>query len=104
MFFAGVAKDKGLMDRIIELLRQCFQVEKSELISISRRKSCHKARSLGMYLAHRLTGQTVAEIGEAFNRTESAAIHAINQVAARLPQDLELKNTVAYLTGQLLQN
>jgi chromosomal replication initiation ATPase DnaA len=56
-----------------------------------------------MYLTRNLTNKTLSEIGAYFRRTHSTTLNAIHRLESRLKRDQKLKDTVDYLTGQLIR-
>ncbi len=72
-----------------------FPVTETELTGKSRRRSVNRARQIGMYLAHELTGASLSEIGRSFGgRTHSTVKHAIDRVHGQLEADPETEDLV----------
>lgn len=68
-----------------------YQIKMSDLKSPSRQKSIVKARSLAMYLARRMTGKSMHQIGDFFGgRDHTTVMHAIRKIESQIGDDADL--------------
>ncbi|MDR0882032.1 MAG: chromosomal replication initiator protein DnaA [Candidatus Adiutrix sp.] len=79
-----------------------FHLDVSEITSKNRSSKINEARCLGMYLARRLTGRTLEEIGQIFGRTHSSALYAINKMEQLLKKDPKLQGKVDYFNQKIM--
>ena len=85
-------------------LRVCryFRVEPRQLRSARRSRDSLVPRQVGMYLARRVTGLSLAQIGAYFGgRDHSTVLHAVNRVGAALHADPAVRNAVDNLHRRL---
>jgi len=64
-----------------------FGVPMSELLSSRRGIRIVTPRQIGYYLAKKLTGRSLPEIGRRFNRDHTSALHGIRMIECRLQSD-----------------
>jgi len=88
------------IEAIKQVVTDAFPVRPEELVGRSRSRTVCLARHVGMYLAHRLTGASLTEIGRSFGGfSHSAVRHAVKKIAAECRDGGRL----AALVGQLLR-
>ncbi|MDR1546760.1 MAG: chromosomal replication initiator protein DnaA [Deltaproteobacteria bacterium] len=102
-FISETAADALALTKLVKVVCRAFNLDEEELRSKSRRRNLAEARSVGMCLARRLTDHTYEEIGQAFGRSHSTTLHAINKIEGLLPHDPKLKGRIEYITAQLSQ-
>ena len=79
------------LEQIREAVLQVFGVSANELMGRSRSRSVCRARHVGMYLAHRLAGSSLTEVGRFFGGTSHSTVkHAVDKVEAALAVDERL--------------
>lgn len=84
--------------------RYC-QIPVKDMIGSSRRHSIVQARSLAMYLAKQLSGQSLRAIGQHFGgRDHTTVLHACQKIEANQPNDPALRMAVDELTQILSSN
>ena len=83
------------LEQVREAVLQVFGVSASELMGRSRSHSVCRARHVGMYLAHRLAGSSLTEVGRFFGGTSHSTVkHAVDKVGAALAVDERLAELV----------
>ena len=90
----------------IEMIRKIvatfFGLKPSDVLWAHRSGSM-VPRQVAMYLAHELTGATVVQIGEAFNRDHSTIVYSLKKLDALLAQDNEVAATVALARARVMR-
>ncbi|MFQ5490898.1 MAG: chromosomal replication initiator protein DnaA [Phycisphaerae bacterium] len=87
---------------IIEAVTGQFSVKRSELLSKKRSKSVAFPRQVCMYLARKLTGLSLEEIGGYFGgRDHTTVLHALKRIDKQQDSDATLKFTLEELSGKL---
>jgi len=91
------------IDRIVQRVGRYFQVKPAELCSSRRSREVLVPRQVGMYLARRLTGLSLGQIGAFFGgRDHSTVLHACRKVEQALSSDVRLCGAVRQLHADLL--
>lgn len=94
-------KELGVDDIIGAVCSHCGLKQK-DIISKSRRQAIVKARQLAMYLSHKYTGQSYAQIGRVIGkRDHSTVVHSCNQISRRITKDREFRHEVEELEAAL---
>lgn len=94
-------KELGVDDIIGAVCSHCGLKQK-DIISKSRRQVIVKARQLAMYLSHKYTGQSYAQIGrEIGKRDHSTVVHSCNQISRRITKDRDFRHEVEELEAAL---
>ena len=94
-------KELGVDDILGAVCSHCGLKQK-DLISKSRRQGIVKARQLAMYLSHKYTGQSYAQIGRAIGkRDHSTVVHSCNQISRRITKDRDFRHEVEELEAAL---
>lgn len=90
------------IDRVAQRVGGYFGVDSRQLRSRRRRRQAMLPRQLGMYLARRLTGKSLTEIGSYFGgRDHSTVLHACRKVEQLLVGDPALSGAVRLLHADL---
>jgi chromosomal replication initiator protein len=90
------------VSNIQEVVCDSFQISLEELHSKSRRKEIATARKIAMYLCRQYTTQSLVSIGQAFRRSHSSVLHAVNDMSREMKeQRSKLKRQVEYVTRRL---
>jgi chromosomal replication initiator protein len=87
---------------ILEAVAERFSLKVSDLQSKRRSKSVTFPRHLCMYLARRMTGQSLEAIGGYFGgRDHTTVLHASRLIGDRMEQEPELRETVERLAAEV---
>jgi len=89
------------MKTILLAVSKNFNVPISHLTSQSRKKNVALPRHLAMYLARKLTDNSLHTIGLAFCRDYSTVIHSVKKVEQLIIEDVEFSRTVTQLKDNL---
>jgi chromosomal replication initiator protein len=82
-----------------------FSLRQAEIRGSSRRRSLVDARSIAIFLARELSGQSLARIGREYgDRDHSTILHAVRKVADRLAGDESTRSAVMTLRRILLSS
>lgn len=88
------------LDRIQHACAARFGVTTDGLLSNRRTSGIAMARQLAMYLAHRELGLTYSEVGRAFRRDHTSAIHAVQKWSKLVETDWG-RSTVAAVMADM---
>jgi len=89
------------LEQIREAVLQVFGVDAGELMGGSRRRSVCQARHVGMYLARKLTGSSLTEVGRFFGGASHSTVkHAVDKIEQALPADQRLAALVEQAKAQ----
>jgi chromosomal replication initiator protein len=92
------------MEEIIASVSQRYAIRPSELQGRRRTNAIAHARQVAMFLARRLTNQSLEDIGGYFGgRDHSTVLHAIDKIDGLAKSDPQCGDTVAELLAQLRQ-
>jgi chromosomal replication initiator protein len=90
------------IERIVQRVGSYFQIEPRRLQSQRRYRQILLPRQVGMYLARRLTGLSLGQIGSHFgDRDHSTVLHACRKIERILPHDAVLSGAVRQLQADL---
>lgn len=89
------------LDIIKKFICRHFNLGEDDLVSPIRRQNIVQARRIAMYLARIYTDLPLQQIGNGFNRTHSATIHAITCAERKIRDDENYKNQVAFLCKKI---
>jgi chromosomal replication initiator protein len=78
-----------------------FKVSEKALESRSRKKAIAFPRQVAMYLARKYTAETLATIGNNFNKNHATVLHSIKVVSALLINDTSVQGQLAMLEQKL---
>lgn len=92
------------LGRVVRQVARHWEISPDDLLGPSRRRAVATARAAGMYLARRLTGQSLGRIGTAFGgRDHTTVLHGVRVTDARRDADPafagELEQLAAALAG-----
>ena len=100
---SATAGRRVLIADIMEAVQQHFGVTRMELVGECRARSYARPRQIAMYLASKLSGQSLPQIGRRFgDRDHTTVIHAIRSIERLRAIDAELGGDVAFLFDQLV--
>jgi chromosomal replication initiator protein len=89
------------VDRVVEVTAEVFGVPSRRLRGRSRSADVLLARRTAMYLARTLLGQSFTEIGRAFARDHTTALHAWRAVQARIARDVAIAERIGQAERRL---
>jgi len=90
------------LEGIVDVVCECFEVRREELLSSSRAARLAWPRQLAMHLAREHTDASLPAIGRHFGgRTHTTVMYALRQTAKRLGQDAEALDTAQALSRRL---
>lgn len=90
------------VERIAQRVGRYFRVDANQLQGSARTRGVLVPRQVGMYLARRLTGLSLQQIGAYFGgRDHSTVLHACRKVEAALASDGSLSGAVRQLRADL---
>ena len=97
------SKQTGLtIESIQAVVAQTYKVKCSELTGKRRPKSIAYPRQVAMYLARKLTGKSLEEIGKAFGgRDHSTVLHACEKIRKETESAPQLHDLLERLSGQI---
>ncbi|BCO07625.1 chromosomal replication initiator protein DnaA [Desulfolithobacter dissulfuricans] len=78
-----------------------FKVSIEELTSRSRKRSITFPRQVAMYLTRKYTGESLADIGQLYNRDHSTVLHAIKVVTRDMSRKTSVRRQVEMLCEKL---
>jgi chromosomal replication initiator protein len=88
---------------ILEAVSNHFGIRRQDLLGRKRNPSINHPRQVAMYLARRLTGLSLQEVGMHFDgRDHSTVLHAERSIEASRTTNQELAHVLSRLTSQLL--
>jgi chromosomal replication initiator protein len=90
-------------DAVIEVVAAFFQKGRDALSARSRRRDLLVPRQLAMYLCHRYTDASLAEIGRAFGRDHPSVKNAVARVERAILERAPLRYQVEELCSRLEQ-
>jgi len=78
-----------------------FKVSVEALKSRSRKRTVTFPRQIGMYLTRKYTDQSLADIGQLYNRDHSTVLHAIRTITRDMSRDTTVSEQIELLCGKL---
>lgn len=90
-----------LPEDVVEVVAAFFKTTPAALASRSRRRDVLLPRQLAMYLCHRYTQASLADIGRAFDRDHPSASNAIRAIERRILERAPLRYQVEALSAKL---
>ncbi|MGC9071070.1 MAG: helix-turn-helix domain-containing protein, partial [Elusimicrobiales bacterium] len=79
--------NKITIEDIQEVVAQEYGISIDELMSKQRREKLVFPRHIAIYLAHELTDMSWTDIGKAFDKDHSTAIHASDKIKSMISND-----------------
>jgi len=89
------------LERIVSAVSRRYQVTEREIRGPSRHPQTVWPRQVSMYLARRLTGLSLVQIGEYFGRDHTTVRHACEKAAAAADRDSQLPGLLQEMTAEL---
>ncbi|HYY21983.1 MAG TPA: chromosomal replication initiator protein DnaA [Thermoleophilaceae bacterium] len=95
------ARELGIDDVIATTAKE-FGLDREELLARTHRQTAVTARQVAMYLARKLTGHSLPEIGRRFGgRDHTTVLHAIKKIEAQLDSDPAVQSSVDRVRAEL---
>ena len=99
----GGQKRAILIAQVIIAVCEFYGIEPDQLKARTRERETVLARQIGFYLARKMTGRSLPEIGRQFGGFDhSTIVHAIRRVEEMLASNPEVRTDVDMITGALL--
>lgn len=96
------AKNQLSIEQIQHRVVDYYKIQFKHLVGRRRTNEIVVPRQVAMYLCRELTGDSLLQIAQAFNRSDHGTVmHACKQVKERMDQDCSLKRAVHYLIREL---
>lgn len=95
----GTAEITG--ETIRDLIGCQFRVSVDDLRSRSRKRTIAFPRQMAMYLTRKFTNQSLADIGNMYNRDHSTVLHAIKIITREMSQQSSVRQQVEMLSAKL---
>ncbi len=86
-----------------EMISREFKVSVKELQSRSRKKVVSFPRQVAMYLGRKHTSESLADIGQAFNRNHATVLHAVKVVSNLCLHDTSVRRQMEILDRKMSQ-
>ena len=95
------ARELGIDDVIATTAKE-FGLDREELLARTHRQTAVTARQVAMYLARKLTGHSLPEIGRRFGgRDHTTVLHAIKKIESQLDSDPAVQSSVDRVRAEL---
>jgi chromosomal replication initiator protein len=102
LFYEEAATRELTVERIASTIGAYFQVTRHLLKSRRRSRNALLPRQVGMYLARRLTGLSLGQIGAYFGgRDHSTVLHACRKIEEAIQRDAGLGGLVRQLVAEV---
>ncbi len=90
------------VEAIQKKVAEYFDIRVSDMMSKKRPQAISFPRQIAMYLARKLIGCSLPEIGDAFGgRDHTTVLHAVKSIESRLKSDEGVRKVVGYIERQL---
>lgn len=88
-------------ETIRDYIARQFDTPVDDLLSKSRKRAVTFPRQVAMYLARKLTGEGLNDIGRTFNRDHSTVVHAIRVISEAINSNGSVKGQIELLTDKI---
>jgi chromosomal replication initiator protein len=89
------------IDDIVKAVCSTYDVTYSDILSNNRTQPLATARQVAMFLARKLTGNSLPSVANAFKRNHTTVLHGTQSVQKRIDVEYDLKKTIEQITEQL---
>lgn len=89
------------IDRIIECVSRRYNVPIEEIMGKSRKKETKTARNVAMYVVRSVTGSSLPQIGQVFDRDHSTVHSNISMIEQELSSDPVLEATISEIIKEI---
>lgn len=96
-----VAPEKLNGEGIRNFVGSQFKISVDELKSRSRKRSITFPRQVAMYLTRKYTDQSLADIGQLYNRDHSTVLHAIRTITREMSKETSVSEQIELLCRKL---
>ncbi|MBC8318272.1 MAG: chromosomal replication initiator protein DnaA [Desulfobulbaceae bacterium] len=94
--------DKQIASGMIrDLIAIQFKVSVADLKSKSRKKTISFPRQTAMYLSRKYTEESLADIGNTFNRDHSTVVHAVRTITQKIARNSSVRGQIDYLADKI---
>ncbi len=94
---------RDLASAVIEIVCRNFRVSQEDLRSRSRRKKVSEPRQVAMFLLRKFTKESLASIGQRFNRDHATVLYALQSVEKKLSSSTAFRYQVEYLEREIAE-
>jgi len=100
-----VDKEKNALTKkdILQTITAFFEIDKDDLLSISRKKNIALPRQITMFLFKKELKMSYPEIGEYFKRDHTTALYAFNKIAQELKTNSKTSNDIKNIKAILFE-
>lgn len=89
------------IDEIVKAVCSTYSVTYAEILSNTRTQPLATARQVAMFLARKLTGNSLPTVASEFKRNHTTVLHGSQVIQKRIDVEPELKKTIELITEQL---
>jgi chromosomal replication initiator protein len=101
---SNIVGSEGMLlstENIRDFIAKQFDTPVDDLLSKSRKRTVTFPRHIAMYLARKLTGEGLNDIGRTFNRDHSTVVHAIRVISDAMNSSGSVRGQVELLTDKI---
>jgi chromosomal replication initiator protein len=91
------------IDIIKKKVSNFYDIPIEDLVSTKRQKAITTARQIAMYIAKKITSETLENIGKGFTRDHSTVVNSINKVDKLIEEDIKISKDVKELMRLLTE-
>ncbi len=91
------------IDFIKKKVSNFYDIPIEDLVSKKRQKAITTARQIAMYIAKKITKETLESIGNGFDRDHSTVVNSINKVTKLIEEDIKISKDIKELTRLLTE-
>ncbi len=96
---------KYTTEQILRFVSSRYSISLSDLLSPRRQRSIARPRQIGMYLAHKMTHDSLFKIGKKFgDRDRNTVLHSARKIRELAIEDTAFGRELAEIEGALLEN
>ncbi len=96
-------KKTATFDEIIQIVSDYYNISKSEIFGIGRKKNILLSRQICIYLSRNLLNMSLMDIGKKFNKNHSTVINSINKIEKGKELDQNLNIALSKIHAQILK-
>lgn len=98
----NMEKRTATFDEIMQVMCEYFKVSQREVVSKSRKQALVQCRQVSMYMVHKLTAMSYAEIGRRFGgRDHTTVIHACLKISKHIAAAGEYRREIEEIEAML---
>lgn len=101
---SNIVGSEGMLlsaENIRDYIARQFDTPVDDLLSKSRKRTVTFPRHVAMYLARKLTGEGLSDIGKTFNRDHSTVVHAIRVISDAINSSGSVRGQIELLTDRI---